>query len=181
MIEYRDRDDLGINWGYVLLAIIIFWCIFGCGQPTYYSTPTPVVVQQPAQQYQIIQDPNTGMQYATFYDGGVQMMIDIATWNSWYALGGYSYVVNHYHSYPRCIRYNSTVYGRYTTVSRGSYNTYRPSGGFRSTGNTPAFRSTSPSRAPTFRSTTIQQSRPAFRSSSGFTPSRSSTGGFRRH
>lgn len=165
-------------------AVLVWFACNGCGQPVVYTQPAmvaqPVVAQQ---QYQIIQDPSTGMQYSVFYDGGVQYMIDIDTWNNWYSLGGFGYVIHHYHSYPRCIRYNSTTYSRYTRVSSGSYNSYKPtfrssspSTQFRSapartpSGGSPMFRSSAPSStptrsAPTFRSSSSGGSRPTFRSS----------------
>lgn len=171
----------------ILGLLVVCSCqILSCQQPVAYVQPVAVGQVQsvaPQQQYQIIQDPNTGIQQAVFYDNGVQMMLELSLFNSMMNSGGYGYVIHHYHDYPSYRTYNSRSYSSWRTVSRGSYNTYKPAGSLRSTGgsvpafrntSTPAYRSTS---TPTFRSSA---STPAFRSSS--TPSRSSSGGsFRRH
>lgn len=188
-----------LNSQQIILLYVLSFVLYSCGQPTYYSQPAPVVVQQPVQQeYQIVQGPD-GTQQAVFYDNGVQYIVAAALFNSWMNQGGYTYVVHHYHDNPSYYhRYDTRTYNNYRTVSRGSYNSYKPPSGFRSNQSTAPvnFRNTSPaapasgfrsngqSSTPptTFRNTSPTVQRSGFRSTSTSSPaSKSSSGGFRRH
>lgn len=167
-------------------VLVFLSCLLvSCGQPVqYYAQPAPVVVQQqvaPQQQYTIIQDPNTGLQNAVFYDNGVQMMVELSIFNGWMSNGGYPYVINHYHSYAPCVRYNSGTYSRWRTVSSGTYNSYKPSN-FRATGGGATFRPVTNTPKPVFRNTTAPTStfRPSTFRPSSSSPRPSSGSSFRR-
>lgn len=149
-----------------------------CGQPVVYTQPMVQPVQQVQQpQYEIIQDPNSGVQYSVFYDNGIQQMVELSLFNSWMGMGGYGYVIHHYHDNPSYYRrYDSRVYRSYSRVPRNSP-AYSPA--FKSsttpsvrTNNTPAFRNTP---SPTVRSTPT----PQFRSTPSVAPTRSSAPVFR--
>lgn len=173
------------------LAIVGAMLLVACGQPTYYSQPQPVVVQSapvavtPAQDYTIITDPNTGIQNAVFYDNGTQMMLELSLFNSMMNMGGYPYVIGHYHTY-HYYRYNPSVYRSWRSTPQ-HYSTYTPSGsgGFRATGNTPVYRQTR-SVAPVLRQTSIvpsntfRPSAPARTFQKGSAPA-INRGGFRKH
>lgn len=161
----------------------------GCRQPVVYTQPVVQQVQQP--QYEIMQDPNTGVQYSVFYDNGIQQMVELSLFNSWMGMGGYGYVIHHYHDNPSYYRrYDSRTYSSYSRLPRNSPS-YNPR--FRSsttpsarTNNAPAFRSgpssvsqgtSRPSPSPQFRSTPSSSSAPrpapAFRSSNSSSSSSS--------
>lgn len=155
-----------------LAAAVLHMC--SCGQPVVYQQQPAVVVQQPNNQYQIIQDPNSGQQMAVFYDNGMQMMLELAVFNSLMNSGGYGYVVHHYHDYGYR-SYNPRTYSAW----RNTTSTYRPpSGSYRP--NTPAtssgFKNTTTTTRPSgFTST----SRPASTFKSTAPPSRSNTSSFK--
>lgn len=165
----------GILAGYVLVAIVLF----SCGQPVVYTQPMVQPVQQVQQpQYEIIQDPNSGVQYSVFYDNGIQQMVELGLFMSWYNRpNGMYYVIHHYHDNPSYYRtYDRTTYSSWRTLPRNSP-AYNPR--FRSsttpsvrTNNAPAFRNTP---SPTVRST----STPQFRSTPSAMPTRSSPPVFR--
>lgn len=188
-----NRDQCAILSLVGIVLVYTSVLIEGCGQPTYYSQPQPVVVQSapvavtPAQDYTIITDPNTGVQNAVFYDNGTQMMLELSLFNSMMNMGGYPYVIGHYHTY-HYYRYNSSAYGGWRSQPQ-HYSTYTPSGsgGFRSTGNTPVYRQTRPT-APVLRQTVVPSN--TFRPTTTSTPARTfqrasapsiNRGGFRKH
>lgn len=168
--------------GLVTVYILVICSILGCGQPVVYNTQ-PIVTTAPPQlqvsqpQYEIIQDPNSGVQYSVFYDNGIQQMVELSLFNSWMGMGGYGYVIHHYHDNPSYYRrYDSRVYRSYSRVPRNSP-AYSPA--FRSSttpsvraNNTPASRS---GPSPTVRSTPT----PQFRSTPSAMPTRSSPPVFR--
>lgn len=165
------------HWVLLVIIALVVCALASCGQPpVVYTQPIqqPVVVQPQQPQYQVIQDPSTGMQYSVFYDGGIQQMVELSLFMSWMRQpGGFTYVIHHYHDNP-------SYYRRY---DRARYSSWRstPSPAFRSTtspparSSTPVFRSTTtqPAARPAFNSSSTR-SAPAFRSSSP-SPSRSSS------
>lgn len=162
-------------WGKVMamFAAAIVVLLVSCGQPTTYVQPVqqPVVVQQAQPQYQVIQDPTTGVQQAVFYDNGVQMMMELALFNSMLNSGGYSYVIHHYHDNPRYYRrYDSRTYSRWRPVT----NYARPTTTFRNTNpaNQSTFRQTTPVSQPRTNFRATSPSRPAYKPS---TPSRATS------
>lgn len=172
----------------IAASISLLLAFTGCGQPVVYTQPMVQPVQQVQQpQYEIIQDPNSGIQYSVFYDNGIQQMVELSLFNSWYNRpNGWSYVIHHYHDNPSYYRrYDNRAYGSYNRVPRSS-SAYSPN--FRSSttpsvrSNTPAFRSRAsqstvrPTQTPQFRSTPTPSARPSapvFRSTPS--PSRSSS------
>src|ERR1700751_4213909 len=106
--------------GIVALGLAILYSIFGCGQPVVYTQLVVQPVQQVVQpQYDIIQDPNTGVQYSVFYDNGIQQMVELSLFNSWMNTGGYTYVIHHYHDNPSYYRrYDSRAYSSYRRLPR---------------------------------------------------------------
>lgn len=176
MDNRKTEFDFRIYWWEIVLVLLLAWMLFGCGQPAQYVQPVviPAPQVQAQQNYQIIQDPNTGVQYSVFYDNGVQQMMELAIFTSMMNQGGYGYVIHHYHDNPSYYRrYDSRVYSRYRSVPRSSYPAFRSTVTPSRASNTPAFRSTtsSPVRStPTFRSSS---STPTFRSSSSSSSTRS--------
>lgn len=185
--QASDQFKSDIIWAVILATCIALGIIAlnACNGPYYrqpvvvQSVPTQQVQQQVVangQDFQIVQDPNTGLEYSVFYDAGVQYMIDLATWNTWYGMGGYGYVINHYHGYGGCVSYVPSRYRSYRVENHYSYNSYRPSfrpsssRAYTPSGGSPAFRTGSPAPTynprPSFRTTTTAPSRPSFQSSS---------------
>lgn len=191
-----------VTFKQIVLLYVLSFTIQSCGQPTYYPQPVaqPVVVQQPVQQeYQVIQGPD-GMQQAVFYDNGLQYVVALSLFNSWMNMGGYGYVIHHYHDNPSYWHRYDRSYSSYRTVSRGSYNNYKAPSGFRSNGasSNPTFRNTSPQAQPSgfrssgqstqgssFRNTSPAPTRSGFRSTSSSVQTTRNTSspssGFRRH
>lgn len=187
-----------------LLAVLTF-IVTSCGPP---YQQQPVVVQtQPVstQGYQVIQDPNTGIQQVVYVDNsGAQQMMEYALFMQLWNAGSWNGVYRYTYSHPTVIHvYDNSRYSSWrSTRSYGNYNraTYSPPSGLRSTSNqnTSTFRNTSPAsglrstnntNTSTFRNTSpssfrtttssssFRSSTPASRPSGGFR----STSGSRRH
>ncbi|MEO6304512.1 MAG: hypothetical protein ABIP51_15235 [Bacteroidia bacterium] len=97
----------------LLLVGMSILALNSCGnQPQYVQQPV-VVQQQPVYtagaDYQVIQDPSTGIQNVVYTMNGLQYIIAYSTFMNWYGQGGYGYVNQMYNS------------------NRSYFNTYTPS------------------------------------------------------
>lgn len=166
----RIKPEYLLVLAIVVLAVVLLMC--ACNGP-YYRQPVVVQAQPVAQQavannqdFQIVQDPNSGIEYSIFMAAGVQYMIDLDTWNTWYGMGGYNYVLGHYRSYGYCTPYYADRYS-FRTINHYSYNTYRSSYARSPRAFSPAYRPQMRSSAPRpSMQSTRASTRPTMQSSS---------------